>query len=136
MNAADKLVADGLKKALPDFDIGDTVSVHVRIHEGDKTRIQIFSGTVIRLRGTGIRRNFTVRRIVQGEGVERTFPVHAPNVVDVTVKKKGKVRRAKLYYLRKRVGKGTRVKEKICASGKAKGEAAVPEGDSGAEDAE
>ncbi len=131
MTMADELVADARKASPPEFDVGDTVDVHVEIREGDKTRIQVFSGTVIRLRGGDIRRNFTVRRIVQGEGVERTFPLHAPSVVDVKVKKKGKVRRAKLYYLRSRVGKGTRVKERAWTAGKAKAKkrksAPVPE---------
>lgn len=120
MVTADELVADRGKKDLPDFEVGDTVDVHVQIVEGDKTRVQIFSGTVIRFQGSGIRRNFTVRRIVQGEGVERTFPVASPTLVDVRVKKKGKVRRAKLYYLRERVGKGTRVKERAWTAGKGK----------------
>jgi large subunit ribosomal protein L19 len=113
MESADKLVAPSEPRAFPDFEEGDTVDAHVQIREGDKTRIQIFSGTVIRIKGSGIRKSFTVRRIVQGEGVERTFPIHTPTLVDVKIKKKGKVRRAKLYYLRDRVGKGTRVKERI-----------------------
>jgi large subunit ribosomal protein L19 len=120
MSLADEIVAKNLKETLPEFEEGDTVDVHVQIREGDKTRVQVFTGTVISIRGTGIRRNFTVRRIVQGEGVERTFPIHAPTVVDVKVKKKGKVRRAKLYYLRDRVGKGTRVKERVWTGGKKK----------------
>jgi large subunit ribosomal protein L19 len=94
------------------FDIGDTVDVHTRILEGDKERIQLFSGIVIARRGSGTREAFTVRRIVAGEGVERTFPVHSPKVAKVVVKRHGKVRRAKLYYLRDRVGKATRLRER------------------------
>ena len=101
-----------MKEQLPHFDIGDTVDVHVRIVEGEKQRIQIFNGTVIARKGSGTRAAFTVRRIVQGEGVERTFPIHSPKLVKVDVKRRGKVRRAKLYYLRDRVGKKTRVKER------------------------
>lgn len=94
------------------FDIGDTVDVHTRILEGDKERIQLFSGIVIARRGSGTRESFTVRRIVAGEGVERTFPIHSPKVAKVVVKRHGKVRRAKLYYLRDRVGKSTRLRER------------------------
>ena len=118
MSLADELVAKGLKGEVPDFEEGDTVDVHVQIHEGDKTRVQVFTGTVIAIKGTGIRKVFNVRRIVQGEGVERTFPVHGPTIQDVKIKKKGKVRRAKLYYLRDRVGKRTRVKERVWTGGK------------------
>ncbi|MHC4779430.1 MAG: 50S ribosomal protein L19 [Planctomycetota bacterium] len=120
METVDKLVAPASEKELPDFQEGDTVDVSVQIREGDKTRTQIFSGTVIRIKGSGIRRSFTVRRIVQGEGVERTFPVYTPTLIGMNIKKKGKVRRAKLYYLRDRVGKGTRVKERIWTGKKAK----------------
>ncbi len=122
MESADNLVAPSEKRPFPDFEEGDTVDVHVQIREGDKTRIQVFSGTVIRIKGSGIRQSFTVRRIVQGEGVERTFPIHTPTLMDVKIKKKGKVRRAKLYYLRDRVGKGTRVKERIWTGKAAKKE--------------
>jgi large subunit ribosomal protein L19 len=94
------------------FDIGDTVDVHQRILEGDKERIQIFNGVVIARRGTGARENFTVRRIVAGEGVERTFPLHSPKIAKVEVKRHGKVRRAKLFYLRNRTGKATRLTER------------------------
>ena len=100
-------------KALPDFQVGDVVEVHVKIREGEKERTQVFTGTVIKIKGgRGIRGAFTVRRIVAGEGVERVFPFHSPMVRDVTVKRPGKVRRAKLYYLRDRVGKATKVKER------------------------
>jgi large subunit ribosomal protein L19 len=101
-----------MKAELPKFDIGDTVDVHLRILEGNKERIQIFQGTVIAKRGDGIREMFTVRRIVQGEGVERTFPVHSPKIAKIEVKRSGQTRRAKLYYLRDRVGKATRLREK------------------------
>lgn len=96
------------------FQVGDVVDVHVRIREGDKERIQIFTGTVIRIRGGGdnLRSTFTVRRIVAGEGVERVFPFHSRRIEKVIVKRPGKVRRAKLYYLRDRVGKATKVKER------------------------
>jgi len=94
------------------FAIGDTVDVHTRILEGDKERIQNFSGVVIGRRGSGTRETFTVRKIVAGEGVERTFPIHSPKVADVIVKRHGKVRRAKLYYLRERTGKATRLRER------------------------
>ena len=95
------------------FDVGDTVDVHSRIMEGDKERIQLFTGVVIAKRGTRMSEMFTVRRIVAGEGVERTFPVHSPKVAEVVVKRKAKVRRAKLYYLRDRIGKATRLVEKV-----------------------
>ena len=90
---------------------GDTVEVHYLIREGEKERIQIFSGTIIAYQGSGIRRAIVVRRIVQGEGVERIFPVHNPRVKDIVVTRRGRVRRAKLYFLRDRVGKSTRVRE-------------------------
>lgn len=95
-----------------EFEIGDTVDVHTRILEGDKERIQIFNGVVIARRGGGINENFTVRRIVAGEGVERTFPVHSPKVAAVEVIRHARVRRAKLFYLRDRVGKATRLRER------------------------
>ena len=94
------------------FEIGDTVDVHTRILEGDKERIQIFTGVIIARRGSGTRETFTVRRIVAGEGVERTFPIHSPKIAELVVKRHGKVRRAKLYYLRDRVGKATRLTER------------------------
>lgn len=106
-----KAVAGSIKQDPPQFDIGDTVGVHCRIVEGEKERVQIFTGTVIRRSGSGIGETFTVRRIVNGEGVERTFPLHSPRVGQVEVVRHGKVRRAKLYFLRDRVGKSTRLKE-------------------------
>ena len=101
-----------LKDEVPRFDIGDTVDVHTRILEGDKERIQVFNGVVIARSGSGSREMFTVRRIVAGEGVERKFPLHSPRVDKVEVKRSGVVRRAKLYFLRKRVGKAVRLKER------------------------
>ena len=100
-----------LKSEKPQFAVGDTVDVHCKIKEGDKERIQIFSGTVIMRNGRGLTETFTVRRIVNNEGVERIFPVHSPNVTKVGVKRSGRTRRAKLLYLRDRVGKGTRLAE-------------------------
>lgn len=100
-----------LKKEPPQFQVGDTVDVATRIVEGEKERIQIFSGTVIMKKGRGINETFTVRRIVNNEGVERIFPLHSPYISKVTVKRSGEVRRAKLFYLRDRVGKATRLTE-------------------------
>lgn len=105
--------AEQLKKDVPQFRIGDTVKVHVRVKEGNRERIQIFEGTVLKRQNGGIRETFTVRRVAYGVGVERTFPVHSPIVEKVEVVRKGKVRRAKLFYLRKRVGKAAKVKELI-----------------------
>lgn len=101
-----------LRETKLNFTVGDTVDVHTRILEGDKERIQIFGGVVIAMRGAGATENFTVRRIVAGEGVERTFPVNSPKVADVVVKRHARVRRAKLFYLRDRIGKATRLKER------------------------
>ena len=101
-----------LKKDLPKFEVGDTVDVATRIVEGDKERIQVFSGTVIMRKGAGINEMFTVRRIVNNEGVERIYPVHSPFIASVTVKRSGERRRAKLFYLRDRVGKAVRLTEK------------------------
>lgn len=101
-----------LRQDAIEFAIGDTVDVHQRILEGDKERIQIFNGVVIARSGTGVSENFTVRRIVAGEGVERKFPIHSPKLAKVVVKRHGKVRRAKLFYLRGRTGKATRLTER------------------------
>jgi large subunit ribosomal protein L19 len=101
-----------LKSDVPHFEVGDTVDVHTKILEGDKERIQVFTGTVIARGGSGTREMFTVRRIVAGEGVERKFPVHSPRVADIQVKRSSVVRRAKLYFLRDRVGKAVRLKER------------------------
>ncbi len=106
-----------LRENALEFTIGDTVDVHTRILEGDKERIQIFTGVVIAKRGSGIRETFTVRRIVAGEGVERTFPLHSPKVAEVVVKRHGRVRRAKLYYLRDRIGKAVRLRERRARKG-------------------
>ena len=106
-------VSEQLKTEVPAFNIGDTVTVHNRIKEGDKERIQLFEGTVIAKHGGGISETFTVRRVSFGCGVEKTFPIHSPNVAKVVVVRRGVVRRAKLYYLRDRVGKSAKVKEKI-----------------------
>lgn len=104
--------ASSLKTDVPAFAIGDTVDVHTRILEGDKERIQIFNGVVIAKAGSGSRETFTVRRIVAGEGVERKFPLHSPKIATIQVKRSGVSRRAKLYYLRDRSGKSTRLREK------------------------
>jgi large subunit ribosomal protein L19 len=101
-----------LKKEMTSFEVGDTVDVATRIVEGDKERIQVFSGTVIMRKGAGINETFTVRRIVNNEGVERIFPVHSPFIASITVKRSGERRRAKLFYLRNRVGKAVRLVEK------------------------
>jgi large subunit ribosomal protein L19 len=101
-----------MKSEVPSFEIGDLVDVHVRILEGGKERIQVFSGTCIARSGGGSREMFTVRRIVQGEGVERKFPLHSPKIAKIEVRRSGRVRRAKLYYLRDRVGKATRLTER------------------------
>jgi large subunit ribosomal protein L19 len=113
MRPLDFIEKDWLRKKSPRFSVGDTVEVHVKIIEGDRERVQIFTGIVIARRHEGLSETFTVRRIVQGEGVERIFPLHSPRVVDVAVKKKGKVRRAKLHFLRGRTGRATRVEERI-----------------------
>lgn len=101
-----------LKTDVSPFEVGDTVDVHCRILEGEKERIQIFNGLVIAKAGSGSRETFTVRRIVQGEGVERKFPVHSPRIAKIEVKRSGIAKRAKLYYLRERTGKAVRLKEK------------------------
>jgi large subunit ribosomal protein L19 len=101
-----------LKKDAPKFEVGDTVDVHTRIIEGEKERIQVFSGTVIMKKGAGINETFTVRRIVNNEGVERIYPLHSPFISKVVVKRGGETRRAKLFYLRQRVGKAVRLVEK------------------------
>ncbi len=108
-----QLVEKGsIKSELPDFKIGDTVDVHTRILEGEKERIQIFNGVVIARAGSGSRETFVVRRIVAGEGVERKFPLHSPKIAKIEVKRSGIVRRAKLYYLRDRIGKAVKLRER------------------------
>ena len=113
MKLIDTLERELGKNDLPNLHSGDTVDVHYLIREGDKERVQIYSGTIISISGRGIRKTICVRRIVQGEGVERIFPLHNPRVQDVIVTRRGNVRRAKLFYLRDRVGKKTRVKELV-----------------------
>ena len=113
MDALKLIAQDSLKAEKPAFSIGDTVRVDVKIRDGERERIQAFEGTVIAINGSGVTETFTVRRVSYGVGVERVFPVNSPNVADVKVVRYGKVRRAKLYYLRDRVGKASKVKEKI-----------------------
>ena len=113
MDALKYIAQDSLKKELPQFSIGDTVRVDVKIREGDRERIQAFEGTVIAKKCSGIAETFTVRRVSYGVGVERVFPIHSPNVQDVKVIRRGSVRRSKLYYLRDRVGKAAKVKEQL-----------------------
>lgn len=108
----DQLEQESLRAEPLQFEIGDTVDVHCRILEGTKERIQVFSGVIIARRGSGSRESFTVRRIVAGEGVERIFPLHSPKIAKLEVKRHGITHRAKLYYLRDRVGKATRLKER------------------------
>lgn len=112
MNLIEEVEKEAIKKEAPEFRVGDTVDVHLKLIEGDRERVQVFTGTVIARRGRGVRKAFTVRRIVQGEGVERVFPLHSPGILKIEVRRPGKVRRAKLYYLRGRVGKATRIKER------------------------
>ena len=113
MNIIESLTSDLIRTDLPEFNIGDTIKVHVKIKEGNRERIQVFEGTVITKKHGGIQETFTVRRISYGVGVERTFPVNSPKIAKIEVVRKGKVRRAKLYYLRDRVGKAAKVKELI-----------------------
>ncbi len=111
MNLIQQIESQQMKKDLPDVRVGDTVKVYIRIVEGEKERIQMIEGTVIRMSGVGIRKNITVRKISFGVGVERIFPIHSPGVDKVEVVKHGRVRRAKLYYMRKLRGKAARLKE-------------------------
>ena len=113
MDALKLIAQDRLKAEKPAFSVGDTVKVDVKIREGQRERLQAFEGTVIAKNGSGVSETFTVRRVSYGVGVERVFPVNSPNVADVKIVRYGKVRRAKLYYLRNRVGKASKVKEKI-----------------------
>ncbi|MGI6136246.1 MAG: 50S ribosomal protein L19 [Christensenellales bacterium] len=112
MNILDIIEKEGLRKDIPEFGVGDTVKVMVKVKEGTRERLQAFEGTVIAKKNGSIRETFTVRRISQGIGVERTFPLHSPKIESITVTREGKVRRAKLYYLRSRTGKAARVKAK------------------------
>ncbi len=111
MNIIDVIEKENLKKEVPQFNVGDTVKVFVKVVEGDKERLQAYEGVVIAKRNGSIRETFTVRRISYGIGVERTFPLHSPRIDRIEVVRKGKVNRAKLYYLRERTGKSARVKE-------------------------
>ncbi len=113
MDIITNLTKDQIRTDLPAFNVGDTVKIHVKIKEGSRERIQVFEGTVIAKKHGGINETYTVRRISYGVGVERTFPVNSPKIANIEVTRRGKVRRAKLYYLRDRVGKATRVKERI-----------------------
>ena len=113
MNIIESLTNDQLRTDLPEFNIGDTIKVHVKIKEGDKERIQVFEGTVIAKKHGGISETFTVRRVAYGCGVERVFPINSPFVEKVEIVRLGRVRRAKLFYLRDRVGKAAKVKERI-----------------------
>ena len=111
MNIIDVIEKENLKKEVPQFNVGDTVKVFVKVVEGDKERLQAYEGTVIARKNGSIRETFTVRRLSYGVGVERTFPLHSPRIDKIEVVRKGKVRRAKLYYLRERTGKSAKVKE-------------------------
>ena len=113
MDALKLIAQDSLKSEVPAIEIGDTIKVHVKIREGDKERIQLFEGTVIARKGSGVSETFTVRRLSYGVGVERVFPLHSPNVAKIELVRHGRVRRSKLYYLRDRVGKAAKVKEQI-----------------------
>ncbi len=116
MNATDVIDRDSLREGIPDFVPGDTLKVHVRVVEGTRERVQVFQGVVIRRQGSGVRETFTVRKVSFGVGVERTFPVHSPVIATIEVVTRGDVRRAKLYYLRDRIGKAAKVKEKRATS--------------------
>lgn len=113
MDALKMIAQSSMKENAPKFNVGDTIRVHVKISEGERTRIQMFEGTVIAKNNGGISETFTVRRVAHGVGVERVFPLHSPTVDNVDVVRSGKVRRSKLYYLRDRVGKGARIKEAL-----------------------
>ena len=108
----EQLEATQVKADLPAVNVGDTIDVHVKIVEGGKERVQVFSGVVLKMQGSGLTRTMTVRRIVANEGVERTFPIHSPRVVQVDIKRQGHTRRSKLYYLRERVGKSRRLRDR------------------------
>ena len=112
-NIVEKLEAEALKTGIPDFSPGDTVIVQVRVKEGTRERLQAYEGVVVARRNRGLNSSFTVRKISHGEGVERVFPLHSPTVAEITVKRRGAVRRAKLYYLRERSGKSARIREKV-----------------------
>ena len=117
MDFLKKISESSLKGTLPEFNVGDTVKADVQITEGERTRIQVFEGTVIAKKGNGISETFTVRKVSYGFGVERVFPMHSPSVKDVKVIRKGRVRRSKLYYLRERIGKAAKVNRKFNSRG-------------------
>ena len=112
MNLIDSVRLDGMKQDLPEFQIGDTVVLHVRIQEGNKTRVQAFEGVVIARQGSGIEESVTVRKLSSGVAVERVFPIHSPSLESVVLRKQGRVRRAKLFYLRDKKGRQARIREK------------------------
>jgi len=112
MNIIKEIEKEQMKQEPPKFNVGDTVKVHLKIVEGKRERVQIFEGLVIKKQNGGVSENFTVRKISSGVGVEKTLPLHSPKILDVEVVRKGKVRRAKLYYIRERIGKKAKVKEK------------------------
>ena len=139
MDLMRQLETEQMKTKIPDFGAGDTVNVHYLIKEGEKERIQVFTGTVIAIRGSGIRRSVTVRRLVAGQGVERIFPIHSPRIQDISVVHTGRIRRAKLYYLRNRVGKAVRLranfgKRRGPTSGKGSGLEPAPTGEAPAKE--
>lgn len=105
--------ADALKKDIPEFSVGDTIKVHIRIVEGAKERIQVFTGTVIARKGTGVSETFSIHRVAYGEGMERVFCLHSPKIAKIEVEREGKVKRAKLYYLRGTQGKASKIKAKM-----------------------
>ena len=112
MNIMDKINKEQCKDNVTEFNVGDTVQVHTKIVEGTTERIQVFTGIVIARKGSGVKETFTVRRVSYGQGVERVFPIHSPRIDKIEVERRGKVRRAKLYYLRDKIGKAARVKER------------------------
>ncbi len=112
MNSTDTIDKKSLRDDIPAFNPGDTLNVHVRVVEGNRQRVQVFKGDVIRRQGSGVRETFSVRKVSFGVGVERTFPVHSPNIAKIDVLQRGDVRRAKLYYLRDRIGKAAKIREK------------------------
>jgi large subunit ribosomal protein L19 len=127
MHPTETIDRDSLRDDIPDFRPGDTVKVHVRVVEGNRERVQVFQGAVMRRQGGGVQETFTVRKVSFGVGVERTFPVHSPTIAKIEVATLGDVRRAKLYYLRERHGKAAKIKERRVPRGKAVVEAAVEE---------
>jgi large subunit ribosomal protein L19 len=129
MQPTDTIDRDSLRSDIPDFRAGDTVKVHVRVVEGNRERVQVFQGAVMRRQGGGVQETFTVRKVSFGVGVERTFPVHSPTIAKIEVTTLGDVRRAKLYYLRERHGKAAKIKERRVARGAGKGAAVEAEVD-------